>query len=128
MLLENIDNAEFLFHLYPDGLNLRRVVVNEMLFSYDGPSVEVSIHSSQLPYETPKEWIGEYNRIKLVLDFVEIKYLNFFGWGTMNLCDVLIDRDKNDLLKVQLRGDECNADLTVKWIYFKSINPYLTEG
>ncbi len=119
---DNINNSIFLKNLYPNGLDLKGEV-SEVTFLNEGPSIQVSFHLEQMPLVKPKKWAIESNRILLVLEFIEIKELNFIKWGRKNTINLKHEKQEQ-FHCVSIKGTDCNLSFKSKWICFKSLSPY----
>jgi len=125
-IIEEILNATFLKLLYPEGINFKNCFVNELIFSYEGPSVFISFHIDDLPNEIPKKWINDFNKIKIILEFIEISKIDFNSWGTINKVKVDFSLNKDDKT-ISVSGKDCKFKFKFKWMNFKSISPYMND-
>jgi hypothetical protein len=129
-VIEHISNPVFLKSLYPENLSFKDVIIDSLLFSYDGPSVEMSIQHYVLPTNPPLKWLkvcSSFNRVHFSLRLFDLHEFKFAKWGNHNICDVNFDAQKNKLLKIILSGEDCDAYFVIDWIYVKSITPFLVE-
>lgn len=127
MVLLEVNNAEFLKNLYPKGLILNDVVIDHLQFSYNGPSVEVSIISKQIPEVIPAKWNFSFNRIRFVFDVFDIEEINFTKWGRINICKIEISERPDSKKILRISGDDCKIELLTTGIYYKSISPFEAE-
>lgn len=121
-----IRESHFLRNLYPQGLDLDGVVLDSIHFSYDGPTLKLYIQSKKLPESPPKKWTSQYNTVRIELELFETSLVEVRRWGRQNLCDVKI-LEGDGLLKVDIKGEDCSIEVQTKWVYFKSISPFLTD-
>lgn len=124
--IDIIRESHFLKNLYPQGLDLDKVVVDSIHLSYDGPTLKLYVQSEKLPDHPPKKWPSQYNRVKIELELFETLVVEVKRWGKQNLCDVNIV-ESNGVLKMDVKGEDCSIEVQAKWVYFKSISPFLTE-
>jgi hypothetical protein len=87
-MIEYITDPIFIKSLYPNGLTLDSVIVDSILFKYDGPSIEISLQSKSLPDNPPEKWKGKFNRVKIVLNLLNVCRQKFDNWGKQNICTI----------------------------------------
>lgn len=126
-MLSYIKDAGFLQSLYPDGLSLTNAIIDKLTFSYNGPAVEVSIHTSNVPVSPPPKWQMEFNQVKITLELFDIVEVTMDKWGRTNSCSISIDEAGNSLYKFSFEGSDCRGKFVSTGIYFKSISPYLAS-
>lgn len=125
-MLDQLLNPKYLKRLYPNGLSFNNCFISELNFSYNGPSVGITFHMDQLPSNLPFKWPKSFNKVKLILEFIEITNLSFAKWGTFNVVELKLEIKEN-LRTITLNGKDCQLSFNAKWINFKSIDPYLDE-
>lgn len=124
--ISNIQESHFLKNLYPQGLDLDEIILDSVHLSYDGPTLKLYIQSKKLPESPPKKWTSQYDTVRIELELFETSAIDMRRWGRQNLCDVKISKS-DETLRVHVKGEDCSIEVQTKWIYFRSISPFLTD-
>lgn len=117
-----IENSHFLKKLYPHGLDFKGFI-SDVSFSYNGPSILISFHTSQMPDVLPKKWEDGVNTLLIVVEFIEIEDFNFLEFGRNNNVSLLHD-NRDDINHLKIIGGDFDLSFTSRWITIKSVSPY----
>jgi hypothetical protein len=122
-MIGDLDNSEFLQHLYPNGVDLTGEI-SAILFSWDGPSVQVTIHLDTFPEMPPKKWDSNYNKVSLDIQFIDISDIKMTQFGRFNRATIECSGVKGSYHLI-IKGDDCDFQFQAKWLNLKSVNPYM---
>ena len=127
MWINLIENRKVVEAIYGDDvLNLKEIRIIELAFHQDGPSCTLSLEIKQLPTNPPLKWRTlKYNAVNLTIQLVEIEAVELIKWSIDNIVDLIIENINSQKVLI-LQGDNCKLKLTFKWLYIKSISPYIT--
>ena len=68
---DNLDKDVFLKILYGDRPDLQNIEVTRVIFSRDGPSIDIGFYSDTLPKNAPKKW-KLFNIVSFYLSFSDV--------------------------------------------------------
>ena len=121
--IEDIEDSFFLKKLYPEGLSFEGYV-DQVNFSHNGPSIEVSFHLAQMPVEMPSKWKG--NRVCIKLLFLNVEELEFSKWERENKVNMKCVKENNRYQFV-FESPTFKLYFSCECIYFRSISAYMNE-
>ena len=124
MWLNNIENKEKLSAIFKEDIpSLNDVIVKELKLHYNGPLIEMRIELKDYPINPPKKWIiNKYNKVDLVFQLIEVKFISITKWNNINLCDLCMSKENDELIIVS-NGD-CVFKLVANWIRIETISPF----
>lgn len=123
---EYLLRSEYFKILYPEGLDLNNSFISNIDFSYDGPSLTISVHCNKLPLNKPIKWDLEDNFILIKIEFINIKDLLFNKWGLKNVINFDL-KIVNDNYLIEIKGNEINLNFSCDFICINSISSYFGE-
>lgn len=106
-------------------VSLKNVSIHEIVMHRDGPAVTLRFDVEDYPIDPPKKWIDNgFNTVQIALICVDVSSLSLSGLSMMMRADLVFER-LNDKVKLHIRTETFNLDLTSNFLMVESISGYI---